>query len=229
MRLQKYLAQAGVASRRKAEEYIKEGLVRVGDEVITDMGYKVEEGDEVYFKDQLVTPEEEHVYYAFYKPREVLSTVSDDRGRKTVLDFYDGSYRIYPIGRLDYYSEGLLLLTNDGDMALKLSHPRYDKEKVYLVWTTRKLTKEEKEKLQSGMEIDGYQTRPIKIRERKNCYEFTLNEGRNRQIRRMFEAIDHPVLALQRIRVGELKLGRLPMGKTRKLNNQELKWLKTIE
>lgn len=222
MRLQKYLAQAGVASRRKAEEYIKEGLVRVGDEVITDMGYKVEEGDEVYFKDQLVTPEEEHVYYAFYKPREVLSTVSDDRGRKTVLDFYDGSYRIYPIGRLDYYSEGLLLLTNDGDMALKLSHPRYDKEKVYLVWTTRKLTKEEKEKLQSGMEIDGYQTRPIKIRERKNCYEFTLNEGRNRQIRKMLQEVDVRVKKLLRVRIGKIELKNMKPGQLKELSKEIL-------
>lgn len=222
MRLQKYLAQAGVASRRKAEEYIKEGLVRVGDEVITDMGYKVEDGDEVYFKDQLVTPEEEHVYYAFYKPREVLSTVSDDRGRKTVLDFYDGSYRIYPIGRLDYYSEGLLLLTNDGDMALKLSHPRYDKEKVYLVWTTRKLTKEEKEKLQSGMEIDGYQTRPIKIRERKNCYEFTLNEGRNRQIRKMLQEVDVRVKKLLRVRIGKIELKNMKPGQLKELSKEIL-------
>lgn len=222
MRLQKYLAQAGVASRRKAEEYIKEGLVRVGDEVITDMGYKVEEGDEVYFKDQLVTPEEEHVYYAFYKPREVLSTVSDDRGRKTVLDFYDGPYRIYPIGRLDYYSEGLLLLTNDGDMALKLSHPRYDKEKVYLVWTTRKLTKEEKEKLQSGMEIDGYQTRPIKIRERKNCYEFTLNEGRNRQIRKMLQEVDVRVKKLLRVRIGKIELKNMKPGQLKELSKEIL-------
>lgn len=222
MRLQKYLAQAGVASRRKSEELIREGHIRVNGELVTDMGYVVEEGDEVLYKGEPVSEEEEKVYLAFHKPREVLSTVSDDRGRKTVIDYYHGPYRIYPIGRLDYYSEGLLLLTNDGDFALRLSHPRYDKEKVYLVWTNRPISAEEKKILQEGVEIDGYKTRPITIRERKNCYEFTLHEGRNRQIRKILDHVDIKVRKLLRVRIGNVKLGSLQVGEMRALRKDEI-------
>ncbi len=234
MRLQKFMAHAGVASRRKSEEIIAAGRVKVNGELVREQGYLVEPGDIVTVDGKRIRMERENVILMLNKPRDVLSTTSDEKGRKTVLDFVeDSEHRLYPVGRLDRNTTGLILLTNNGEIAHKLLHPSFEIEKTYRATVDGVVTKEELRQLNTGIELEDGMTLPakfriIEVRNNKTRLSCTIREGRNRQIRRMFEAIDHPVLSLQRIQVGELKLGRLPMGKTRKLNNQELKWLQSI-
>ncbi len=224
MRLQKYLAHRGVASRRKAEEMIREGLVTVNGKLVTEMGYIVEQGDEVYVKGKLIPSEKPQMKtYAFYKPQGVISSTKDERGRKSVSDFFKGMGRLYPVGRLDYLSEGLLLVTSDGELALKLTHPRYDHSKLYEVHTDRVLLPEELDKLQKGVVIDGYKTRPIKIEEAgRKFYRITLFEGRNRQIRKMMDLLGIKVERLLRTEVAGVSLGNLKPGEWRELSEKEI-------
>lgn len=228
MRLQKYLALCGVASRRRAEEMIAGGLVQVNGITVREMGIKVQPRDEVRVKGSVVCPEEEKRYILYYKPVGEMCTVSDPEGRATVLDhFRDFPVRLYPVGRLDYDSEGLLLLTNDGDFAAFLTHPRHGVEKSYIARVSMELTQEEANALRVGVVLDGRKTAPAKVRIlRKDAFStdilIIIREGRNRQIRRMVEQVGHQVVRLKRVRYGEVELGDMQRGEWRDLTPQEV-------
>ena len=191
MRLQKYLAEGGVASRRHAEQMIADGLVSVNGAVVTEMGVQVGEGDEVRVSGKLVRPQAQKKYIVYHKPAGEVTTVTDPEGRKTVLDrFRDYPVRLFPVGRLDYDSEGLLLLTNDGALAEKMMHPRYVIDKAYLARVTGEVTREEIAQLCRGVVLDGRKTSPAKahiVRHETFATDLiiTIHEGRNRQVRRM--------------------------------------------
>lgn len=231
IRLQKYLAQCGVASRRKAEEYIRDGKVRVNGLIVTELGVKVSPDDRVEVDGKPVKPENNKVYILLHKPRGYVTTVSDPEGRKTVLELVQGiNERVYPVGRLDYDTSGLLLLTNDGDFANLLMHPRHEILKVYIATVKGKPTDEAIERLKTGVRIDDYVTAPAFVKvlnyyENKTKLEITVHEGRNRQIRKMCEKIGHPVIRLKRIAYGNLELGGLKPGEWRFLTDKEVKQL----
>jgi len=231
IRLQKFLAQCGISSRRKAEEYIREGKVRVNGQVVTQMGVKVSPGDRVEVDGKPVKMEKNKVYILLHKPKGYVTTASDPEGRKTVLDLVqDVKERVYPVGRLDYDSSGLLLLTNDGDFANLLMHPKNEILKVYIVTVRGKPSEQAIEKLRNGILIDGYTTAPAFVKvlnyyENKTKLEITIHEGRNRQIRKMCERIGHPVVRLKRVAYGSLELGRLKPGEWRFLTDKEVKQL----
>ena len=233
MRLQKYMAMCGVAARRKCEEMIAAGRVTVNGRVITEMGTQVEEQDEVLVDGVRITPEEEKRYVLYHKPAGEVTTVSDEKGRETVMDrFRDFPVRLYPVGRLDYDSEGLLLLTNDGALAQRLTHPSCEVDKVYLARVTGNPSNEAIDRLRRGvyMEGDERRTYPADVRVMRDESLFsdilvTIHEGRNRQVRRMFDAVGHKVLLLRRVRFGPLELGNLRRGEWRELTAQEVEQL----
>jgi len=230
IRIQKYLADCGVMSRRKAEEEIARGMVTVNGRP-AQIGQKITAGkDYVTYQGKTVVPSERKVYLKLNKPRGYVSTMSDEKGRKCVADLVKNvSERVYPIGRLDLDSEGLLLMTNDGALANAMMHPKSEIEKVYVVKVRTAPTDEQFRKLNQSMEIDGYTIRPCRV----ICPDpmiptklrFILKEGRNRQIRRMCEAAQMQVTRLRRISEGGLKLGDLPLGKWRYLTNDEIECL----
>lgn len=234
MRLQKYLALCGVASRRAAERLIQDGHVSVDGETITEMGVQVEIGQDIRVDGRLVTPEPEKKYIMYHKPAGEVTTASDPEGRATVLDkFRDDPVRLYPVGRLDYDSEGLLLLTNDGDLTERMLHPSREVEKTYLARISNELTSAQAKRLESGVMVDGRKTAhaKVKILGFKGLYTdalITIHEGRNRQVRKMVEQVGHQVVMLRRIRFGPLKLGELPRGMWRELTNEELRELKSL-
>lgn len=231
MRLQKYMAACGVASRRKAEEMIAEGRVTVNGVKITEMGTQVEEGDEVRVDGQVIRPEAEKRYVMYHKPAGEVTTVSDPEGRRCVLDhFRDYPVRLYPVGRLDYDSEGLLLLTNDGTLTERMLHPSHQVDKTYLARVSGSVTMDEVRQLRAGVMLDDHKTAPAKVRVIKLEAEatvvlVTIHEGRNRQVRRMFEETGHQVMQLRRVRFGPLDLGDLPRGKWRELTAEEVRSL----
>ncbi len=231
MRLQKYMAECGVASRRRAEEMIAAGQVTVNGQKITQMGVQVEEGDEVRLNGKLIRPETEKRYVIYHKPAGEVTTVSDPEGRKCVLDhFRDYPVRLYPVGRLDYDSEGLLLLTNDGALTERLLHPSHQVDKTYLARVSGTVTPETAKRLRAGVMLDDHKTAPAKVRIVKQealaaLVLVTIHEGRNRQVRRMFEESGHQVLQLRRVRFGPLELGDLPRGQWRELTAEELRRL----
>ena len=212
-RLQKVIAHAGLASRRKAEELIKEGKVKVNGQVVRELGIKVGPNDKVEVN-EVPLQKEAPVYFVFYKPRGVISAVADDKNRKVVTDYFPHiKERIYPIGRLDYDTSGLLLLTNDGEFANALMHPKHEVDKVYVAKVTGITLRENLRKLEKGIQLEDGKTAPAKTkvlsidkRKQSAIVEITIHEGRNRQVRRMFEAIGHPVLKLKRERYGYLTL-----------------------
>ncbi|WML47659.1 pseudouridine synthase [Neobacillus sp. PS3-34] len=232
-RLQKVIARAGIASRRKAEELIKEGHVKVNGKVVTELGTKVTASDKVEV-DEIPIEKENPVYFLMYKPRGVISSVKDDKGRKVVTDFFPLlKERIYPVGRLDYDTSGLLLLTNDGEFANLLMHPRNQIDKVYVVKTEGIPAKEDLRKLEKGIKLEDGKTAPAKVnllsadkRKQTAIIEITIHEGRNRQVRRMFEAIGFPVLKLKRERYSFLTLAGLRTGEIRELTHHEVKQLR---
>lgn len=232
MRLQKYLAQCGVASRRHAEEMIAAGQVSVNGRVITEMGVQVAEGDAVCVNGKPIRLETEKKYLLYHKPIGEVTTVSDPEGRPTVMDhFRDYPVRLYPVGRLDFDSEGLLLLTNDGELADKMMHPSNEVDKGYLARVTGDLSLESVRELRQGVMLDDHMTSPAKVRIiKKETFAtvvlVTIHEGRNRQVRRMFEAVGHKVLMLRRVRFGCLDLGDLPRGAWRELRPDEVKRLR---
>ncbi|MBR4290518.1 MAG: rRNA pseudouridine synthase [Oscillospiraceae bacterium] len=232
MRLQKYLAQCGVASRRHAEEMILEGLVSVNGQVITQMGVQVEEGDEVRVKGEIVRPEAVKKYVLYHKPIGEVTTVSDPEGRPTVMQhFRDYPVRLYPVGRLDFDSEGLLLLTNDGELADKMMHPSNEVDKTYLARVTGNVTLESIRELRMGVMLDDHKTSPARARVIKEetfatVVLVTIHEGRNRQVRRRFDAVGHRVLMLRRVKFGPLELGNLKRGQWRELTDAEVAALK---
>ena len=233
MRLQKYMAMCGVAARRKCEEMIAAGRVTVNGRIVTEMGTQVEETDEVLVDGARITPEEEKRYVLYHKPAGEVTTVSDEKGRETVMDrFRDFPVRLYPVGRLDYDSEGLLLLTNDGGLAQRLTHPSCEVDKVYLARVTGNPSNEAIDRLRRGvyMEGDARRTYPADVRVVRDESLFsdilvTIHEGRNRQVRRMFDAVGHKVLLLRRVRFGPLELGSLRRGEWRELTAQEVEQL----
>lgn len=233
MRLQKYMAMCGVAARRKCEEIIASGRVSVNGQIITEMGTQVEEEDVVLVDGVRITPEEEKRYILYHKPAGEVTTVSDEKGRETVMDrFRDFPVRLYPVGRLDYDSEGLLLLTNDGELAQRLTHPSCELDKVYLARVTGNPSNEAIERMRRGvyMEGDERKTYPAEVRVVRDESLFsdivvTIHEGRNRQVRRMFDAVGHKVLLLRRIRFGPLELGSLKRGEWRELDSFEIERL----
>lgn len=235
MRLQKYLASCGVASRRNAENLMREGHVAVNGITITEMGTQVDETkDQVTVDGNPVRLETEKHYLAYYKPIGEVTTVSDPEGRATVMDkFRDYPVRLFPVGRLDFDSEGLLLLTNDGELMNHLLHPSHEVEKVYLAKVSNRVSDEEIRRLRSGVMIDDRLTSPAEVRLVR--YEtfasvllVTIHEGRNRQVRKMFEAVGHQVVNLKRVGFGPIRLGDLPRGMWRKLTDQEVAKLRTL-
>ena len=231
MRLQKYMAECGVASRRRAEEMIAAGQVTVNGRLITEMGVQVEDGDEVRVDGKVIRREAEKRYVIYHKPAGEVTTVSDPEGRVCVLDhFRDYPVRLYPVGRLDYDSEGLLLLTNDGALTERLLHPSHQVDKTYLARVTGSVTLETVRLLRSGVMLDDHPTAPAKVRIIKEeafatVVLVTIHEGRNRQVRRMFEEAGHKVLQLRRVKFGPLELGELPRGQWRELTEEEVRKL----
>lgn len=234
-RLQKVIAHAGVASRRDAEKMIVDGRVAVNGEIVTELGTKVSTNDHVEV-DKVPIYKEEPVYYLFYKPTGVITAVSDDRGRKVVTDYFpEVEQRIYPIGRLDYNTSGLLLLTNDGEFANSLMHPRYELNKTYIAKVNGIPSKSDMNKLANGIVIDGKKTARANARikeidkdKQKAIVELTIHEGRNRQVRKMLEAIKCPVDKLKRERYGFLDLDNLQPGESRPLLKKEVHRLKDL-
>ncbi len=229
MRINKFIAESGIASRRKAEEIIRAGRVKINDEVVVDLSTHVNEDDIVKIDEKIVNRLEEKYYYMLNKPIGYISTAREQFGRPSVVDFFDKKQRIYPVGRLDYDSRGLLLMTNDGELTYALTHPKYHIEKVYEVKVNTALSNDELEKFKSGIDIGGYITAKSKIKLiSANCYEVRIKEGKNRQIRKMFSSLGKKVSDLKRVSIGKLTLSDLKEGSYRKLTKEELEYLKNI-
>lgn len=234
-RLQKVIARAGIASRRKAEQLILDGKVRVNGEIVRELGIKVSAEDKVEVNG-IPVEREEPVYFLLYKPRGVISSVKDDKGRKVVTDFLpDIDKRVYPVGRLDYDTSGLILLTNDGEFANLLMHPKSQIEKVYVAKVQGIPEKEKLNLLRKGIMLEDGKTAPAKVkvlsidkRKKTAIIEIIIHEGRNRQVRRMFSHIGHPVLKLKRERYGFLTLKGLNAGEARELTPHEVKQLRAL-
>jgi 23S rRNA pseudouridine2605 synthase len=225
MRLVKYLAHCGVASRRRAEELIAEGRVRVGGETVIDPARDVDQGSGVEVDRRPVVPEPREVWIV-NKPAGVVSTAREPGRRQAVVELVDSPRRLYPVGRLDADSTGLILLTNDGELANRLSHPRYGVERLYRIRLRRPAAAAQLRRLREGIELDDGLTAPARVRSvSPRVLEMTLGEGRNRQVRRMVEAVGNKVVALTRVRFGSLELGNLPEGGARRLRPPEVKRL----
>jgi len=226
VRLAKYLAHGGVASRRKAEEIIAKGVVTVGGEVVTDPARDVGDGDDVRVNGAPVGAESLEVW-AVNKPAGVVSTAREPGERKAVVELVDSEARLYPVGRLDADSTGLLLLTNDGALANRLTHPRYEVPKTYRARLAKPPRERELARLRQGVELEDGPTAPAQVKKVGDReIEIVLREGRNRQVRRMVEAVGNRVVALRRIGFGPLKLGGLAEGSSRRLSNAEVKGLR---
>lgn len=235
-RLQKVIAYAGVASRRKAEQLIVEGKVKVNGEVIRELGTKVSASDIVEVEG-VKLEKEDKVYYLLYKPRGYISAVTDDKGRQTVVDIFGKHVpeRIFPVGRLDYDTSGLLILTNDGEFSNQMTHPKYKIDKTYIARVKGVPDKKGLMALQNGIKLEDGKTAPAKVMMtsfdeggKKAICEITIHEGRNRQVRRMFEAIGTPVVKLKRERFAFLDLGNLTPGEYRELTKHEVKLLRVL-
>ncbi len=235
LRLQKYLAWCGIASRRKCEELIHEGRISVNGRMVTEMGTRVNPGkDQVLMDGRPVNPPKRFVYYALNKPAGVLVTASDSHGLPIALDLMKGvKERIFTIGRLDLETEGLLLLTNDGELANRIMHPSFHLEKEYVVTVHKPVNDHDLRWLRKGIMVDGKVTQPAEIQmtHMKHgfvSYKVILREGRKRQIRLMFKAVGHPVTALKRVAIGPIRLGMLPLGQFRPLSLKEVRLLKSL-
>lgn len=226
-RLQKIIARAGICSRREAEKLILAGKVSVDGKIIRELGAKAELNQKIRIDGKLLTLDAEKIYIMLNKPRGYVSTAKDERRRKTILELIDISERIYPIGRLDLNSEGLILLTNDGELTNTLIHPRFEVKKTYRAKISGVLTEEKLDLLRAGIELDDGLTAPAEIYMLdKDLVEITIHEGRNRQVRRMFSAIGCDVKRLRRIRFANLTLDGLKVGKWRELTAEEVAELK---
>ena len=230
-RLQKFIAESGYTSRRKAEELIKDGKVKVNGVVVTELGTKVDSKDSVEINGELLSKEDK-VYYMLNKPRGVVCTASDEKGRKTVVDLIDTNERIYPVGRLDYDTTGMILLTNDGEFANSITHPKNNIDKVYIAKVKGIVKAEHIIPLEKGAMVNGYKTAPAKVklrrvdREKKtSMVEITIHEGRNHEVKKMFEYVGLEVMKLKRERIAFLNLNGLNSGEYRRLTPKELKEL----
>ena len=234
MRLNKYLANSGVAARRKCDDYIAQGHVKVNNDVVTEMGYRVKEGDKVYFKNKLVQPVN-YVYILLNKPKDYITTADDERGRSTVLELVQHATeeRVYPVGRLDRNTTGLLLLTNDGDLAQKLSHPSYGAQKLYEVELDKPLSPRDLQSIENGIEledglavVDGID---YAHRTDKAIIGISIHIGKNRIVRRIFEHLGYKVMRLDRTLYAGLTKKDLPRGKWRMLTEREIIKLKYLK
>ena len=229
-RLQKYLAECGVASRRKCEELILQGKVKVNNQIVTELGVKVNpEKDIVKFEDKEVKPTSKMVYILLNKPIGYVTTADDQFGRDTVLDLVKVKERIVPVGRLDMYTSGALILTNDGDFVYKVTHPKHEIEKTYTVTVKGIIKNEEVEQLRKGVKIDDYITKPAKVKILKtdiekniSRLEIVIHEGKNRQVRKMCESVGRKVLALHRSKIGKIGVKDIELGKWRYLKDREI-------
>lgn len=231
IRLQKYMAEAGIASRRKAEELILEGKVKVNGKIVDELGIKiVPNKDIVEYNGKKVVLEKEYVYILLNKPIGYVTTVKDQFNRDSILDLVKTNKRIVPVGRLDMYTSGAIILTNDGDFVYKVTHPKHEIEKTYTVTIKGIVKNNEVEELKKGVKIEDYITKPAKVKilktdEEKNIsrLEITIHEGKNRQVRKMCEAIGHKVLALHRSKIAGIGVKDLELGKWRYLTRNEVK------
>ena len=230
IRLHKYIAECGVASRRKAEELILSGKVKVNDQIVTRLGTKIDpSSDKIVVNGKLLKRKEEKIYIKLNKPRGVVSAAWDPR-EKTVIDLVkEIPYRLYPVGRLDKDSEGLMILANDGELANRLMHPRYEHEKEYVVNVRFPMTNDQLKKLESGIIVEGKKTLPAKVKRISSRKFFiTLREGKKRQIRKMLEAVGNKVIRLKRIRIKNIQLGNLSTGQYAYLTTSEVRSLKFL-
>ena len=231
IRLQKYLAEAGIASRRKAEEFILQGKVQVNGKVVTELGTKVQPGkDEVKYENEIVQIENKKIYILLNKPIGYVTTVKDQFNRDSVLDLVKVKERLVPVGRLDMYTSGALILTNDGDFVYKVTHPKHEINKTYTVTLKGIVSKENIDNLRKGVDIGGYITKPAKVKmlktdEEKQItrLEIIIHEGKNRQVRKMCEAIGHKVLALHRSAIAGIGVKDIELGKWRYLTKEGVK------
>ena len=237
-RLQKYIARCGVASRRKSEELILAGNITVNDINVTELGVKINpDKDIIKYNNTVINPEKNKIYIMLNKPEGYITSVNDEKGRSTILDLVKVDERIFPIGRLDYDSSGLLILTNDGDIYNKIIHPREIINKIYIAECKGRFTENDIKKFKAGIDIGGYITSDADIEvideEKKgsqiiSTVEIKIHEGKNRQIRKMCSALNHDVLTLKRVSIGKLQLGNLKKGSFRNLTEQELKYIKSL-
>ena len=233
IRLNKYLADCGVGSRRQCDEYIADGVVKVNGKRAV-VGQTVEERDVVTVEGRRVAPKTKLYYVMLHKPKGCVCTVRDDRGRKTVMDFIDLKARLFPVGRLDYDTEGLLLLTNDGEVANVLTHPSHSIKKTYVARVSGAITESQRRQLEQGVEVDGKTTLPAQVTLLESDgnhtrVEVVITEGRNRQVKKMFQSVGAEVEFLKRTAVGELHLGGLQRGKYRFLNEKEMQYIKGLK
>lgn len=234
MRLNKFLAECGVCSRRKADEIIAQGRVTVNRKTVSEMGFDVDEKkDVVYLDGKKIVPVTHYEYIMFNKPKGCVTTVSDEKGRKTVYDFIGREKRLVPVGRLDYESEGLLLFTNDGELTHKLTHPSNEISKTYVVKIEGDIQESDLAALRKGVTVDGvkYSRCKVKLLGEENGLsrlEVVIFEGKNREIRKMFAAVEKNVVFLKRVAVGDLRLGGLSRGAFRELNEFEVAYLKNL-
>lgn len=233
-RLQKVIANSGITSRRKAEELILNGKVKVNGRTIITLGTQVDSSDKVEVDGVLINKEDK-VYYLLNKPREVVATVSDDKGRKTVVELINDDKRIYPVGRLDYDTTGAIILTNDGDFANLMMHPKNEIDKCYIAKIEGELTPKELMMLKTGVVIDKIKTKRARVKTKKidkksntSIVEITIHEGKNHQVKKMFEAVNHTVLKLKREKIAFLTLDGLKSGEYRKLNHKEVTTLYSL-
>lgn len=231
MRINKFLALSGIASRRKVEELITSGQIKVNHKVMTELSYDVKNVDVVEYNNEIISVPHEYVYYMLNKPKGYVTTVSDDLNRKTVMDLMKKvKERIFPIGRLDYNTEGLLLFTNDGELANRLMKPNFEIEKTYICEIEGEIKESELAVIRAGVVIDGKRLNKCKaklkeFKNNKSKIELTIDQGLNRQIRKMMEFIGKNVVNLKRIKIGELKVGGLSRGESRQLKDYEIEYL----
>lgn len=230
-RLQKIIAESGYASRRKAEELIKKGKVIVNGKVVTELGTKASFGDDILVEGKKIEKEEKE-YYIFNKPRGVITSTSDDKGRRVVTDYFNSNKRLFPVGRLDYDTTGLLIVTNDGELSNLIAHPKNEIEKVYVAKIEGIIKGAEINKLKSGIVLDGVKciSKRVKLKSfdkksNSSIVEITITEGKNHEVKRLFESVGFSVSKLKRERVAFLSLGNLQSGEYRKLNPKEVKQL----
>lgn len=240
MRINKYIATSGICSRRKADELIKVGKVKINGQVLREAGYQVIEGDIVSVSGRVIQPIKNYTYILLNKPKGVITSVKDDRGRITVADILaenpditDEAPRLFPVGRLDFDTSGVLLLTDDGDLTFRLTHPKHEFPKTYHALVQGAISREKELKLVRGVDIGGFVTsrakvRTLRIKSNTSLVEITIHEGKNRQVRRMFDAVGNPVIELKRVAFGEIQLGHLKEGACRKLTKKEFEYLTNI-
>lgn len=234
MRINKYLADCGVASRRKCDELILQGKVKVNGKVTRELGVNIKPTDVVMFENRVVRPSATRVYYKLHKPKGYVTTASDEKGRKTVVELMRKVQdRVYPIGRLDYDTEGLLLLTNDGEITNILTHPKNLVKKTYIATVEGEVTPQDIKTISSGVDIGGYTTKPcsaviLEKDEKFTKVEVVITEGKNHQVKKMFEAVGKTVAFLKRTSIGEIRLGGLARGEYKALTPKEINYLKSL-